>query len=107
MDILGPLLLTYMGNNNILVILDQFTKWIECCVLPKQHAETIFIKIWFFLTDNTNQDDSISSSFNGQVKRYNHTLEQMIKCFTNKRQDSWDVHLQQLINAIRATENRL
>ncbi|VDI19469.1 Hypothetical predicted protein [Mytilus galloprovincialis] len=30
----------------------------------------------------------------------------MIRCFTKKRQDSWDVHLQQLTGAIRATENR-
>ncbi|CAG2234196.1 unnamed protein product [Mytilus edulis] len=30
----------------------------------------------------------------------------MIRCFTKRRQDSWDVHLQQLTGAIRATENR-
>ncbi|VDI53212.1 Hypothetical predicted protein [Mytilus galloprovincialis] len=43
---------------------------------------------------------------NDQFERYNCTLAQMIRCFTKKRQDSWDVHLQQFTGAIRATENR-
>jgi hypothetical protein len=40
-DILGPLPVSKLGNKYILVIIDQFTKWIECCPLLNQYAETI------------------------------------------------------------------
>ncbi|CAC5415384.1 unnamed protein product [Mytilus coruscus] len=131
MDILGPLPLTKMGSKCILLILDQFTKWIECCVLPNQHAETIarafmdstISRFGCPLEIHTDQGKNIDGNVilleitktrttayhpasNGQVERYNRTLAQMIRCFTKKRQDSWDVHLQQLTGAIRATENR-
>ncbi|CAC5383703.1 unnamed protein product [Mytilus coruscus] len=43
---------------------------------------------------------------NGQVERYNRTVLQIFRCFLNKKQCELDVHLQQLIGAIRATENR-
>ena len=43
---------------------------------------------------------------NGQVERYNRLISQMIRCFINKKQNNWDIHLQQLTGAIRATENR-
>jgi hypothetical protein len=41
MGILGPLPVSKLGNKYILVIIDQFTKWIECYPLPNQYAETI------------------------------------------------------------------
>ena len=41
MDILGPLPLTKHGNKYILVVIDQFTKWVECFPLPCQNAEII------------------------------------------------------------------
>ncbi|CAC5419026.1 unnamed protein product [Mytilus coruscus] len=136
MDILGPLPLTKMGNKYILVILYQFTKWIECCALPNQHAETIarafmdstISRFGCPLEIHTDQGKNIDGNVirqlcelleitntrttayhpasNGQVERYIRTLAQMIRCFTQKRQDSWDVHLQQLTGAIRAIENR-
>ncbi|CAC5379690.1 unnamed protein product [Mytilus coruscus] len=125
-----------MGNKYILVILDQFTKRIECCALPNQHAETIakafmdstIARFGCPLDIHTDQGKNIDGNVirqlcelleitktrttafqpasNGQVELYNRTLAQMIRCFNKKRQDSWDVHLQQLTGAIRATENR-
>ena len=41
MDILGPLSKTPRGNTVILMLIDQFTKWIECYPLPDQSAEVV------------------------------------------------------------------
>ena len=38
-DFLGPLPKTDRGNEHILMIVDQFTKWVECLPLPSQTAE--------------------------------------------------------------------
>ena len=39
-DFMGPLPKTPRGNEHILVIVDQFTKWVEAIPLPSQDAET-------------------------------------------------------------------
>jgi hypothetical protein len=36
---LGPLPESTSGNTNILVMVDQYTKWVECIALPSQRAE--------------------------------------------------------------------
>jgi hypothetical protein len=38
-DFMGPLPETTKGNTNILVLVDQFTKWVEIMPLPSQTAE--------------------------------------------------------------------
>ena len=38
-DFLGPLPKTPRGNEHILMMVDQFTKWVECVPLPSQTAE--------------------------------------------------------------------
>ena len=43
---------------------------------------------------------------NGQVERYNRLISQKIRGLINKKQGNWNIHLQQLTGAIRATENR-
>ena len=40
LDFQGPLPETPRGNTNILVMVDQFTKWCEIVPLPSQTAET-------------------------------------------------------------------
>ena len=37
-DILGPLIETPRGNQYVLVVVDQFTKWVECYALADQTA---------------------------------------------------------------------
>ena len=39
LDFLGPLPITSGGNEYVLVMADQFTKWIECIPLPSQSAK--------------------------------------------------------------------
>ncbi|XP_072170033.1 uncharacterized protein [Diadema setosum] len=39
LDFIGPLPKTTQGNEYILMMVDQFTKWIECVPLPSQTAE--------------------------------------------------------------------
>lgn len=38
-DFLGPLPKSPRGNEHILMMVDQFTKWMECVPLPSQTAE--------------------------------------------------------------------
>ena len=41
LDILGPFPESSLGNKYLLVMVDQFTKWVEVEALPEQSAETI------------------------------------------------------------------
>ena len=44
-------------------------------------------------------------SSNGQIERYSRTILQTIRCFLKSKQQDWDLWLQQLVGAIRATHN--
>lgn len=113
-DILGPLPATKQGNKYILVIIDQFTRWLECCPLHSQNAETLAKA----LMDNTlsrfgcplelhwdqgkNVDGHLIRQLcnlleisktrttayhptsHGQVERYNRSILQIIHCFFKK-----------------------
>ena len=41
MDILGPVTPSQSGNQYVLMVIDQFTKWVECYPLPHQTAELV------------------------------------------------------------------
>ena len=41
LDILGPLPKTASGNSYVLLMVDQFTKWVEAAPMPDQSAETV------------------------------------------------------------------
>ena len=43
---------------------------------------------------------------NSQVKRYNRTLMEAIRCFTYNRPNDWEKYLQQLAGALRFSVNR-
>ena len=135
-DILGPFTESNRGNQYVLMIVDQFTKWLECFPLPLQSAELTakavvdgFISrfgcpLEIHTDQGRNYDDKLFSSVcelleitktrttpyrpcsNGQVERYNRTLLQLIRCFLKGNQKHWDDHLQQLAGAIRSTVNR-
>ena len=40
-DVLGPFVESRRGNKLILVLVDQFTKWVECYPIPDQTAEVV------------------------------------------------------------------
>ena len=135
-DILGPFTPSAKGNQYVLMIVDQFTKWLECFALPSQGAEEVarcvvdqFIARYgcpleIHTDQGRNFDGKLFASIcqllqitktrttpyrpcsNGQVERYNRTLLQLIRCFLRNNQNTWDEYLQQLAGAIRSTVNR-
>jgi hypothetical protein len=136
MDIMGPFPRSTKGNCYVLVIVDQFTKWVEAVALPDQTAETVaraavdsfFARFGCPLEITTDQGANFTSqlftdmcrwlgiakkrttpyhpSANGQVERANRTILQMIRCTIEGGQAHWDDRLQQLIGAMRCTVNR-
>ena len=135
-DILGPFTPSRQGNRYVVMIVDQFTKWLECYPLPHQTAESVaktvvdgyiarhgcpveihtdqgrqfegglFAAVCDLLEISKTRTTPYRPCSNGQVERYNRTLLQMIRCHIRGQQDTWDEHLQQLAGAVRATVNR-
>ena len=136
LDFLGPLPVTSAGNQHILVMVDQFTKWVECVPLPSQTAEVtaraavneFFCRFGCPLEIFTDQGRNFESGLfkalcellqihkarttpyhpasNGQVERYNRTLMDSIRCFVSKNQTDWDVWVPQIAGALRASVSR-
>ena len=136
MDVLGPFVKSALGNKYILVMVDQFTKWVDCAAIPEQSAETVAIKfIDYFISPlgipveiNTDQGSNFEShlfkafcskfqiaktrttpyhpSSNGQVERYNQILLPMIRSFIEGNQNLWDRDLSLLVMSLHATVNR-
>ena len=132
LDILSPLPKTASGNSYVLLMVDQFTKWVEAAPIPDQSAETVARTAIDYLFSRfgcpreivTDQGANFNSqlcemleiakkrttpyhpSANGQVERLNRTLLQMIRCTIRNGQSNWDKQLQLLIAAVRCTVNR-
>ena len=136
MDILGPFPPSQSGNRYILLMIDQFTKWVEIHAIPEQTAEqTARIAVNQFFTrfgaplqihtdQGKNFDGQVMKALcslyriaktrttpyhpsgNGQAERYNRLLLQMIRCFRRAREKTWDKDLQLLAGAIPAMKNR-
>ena len=117
-------------------MVDQFTKWAECIPLPSQKAEVtaraaideFFSQFGFpfklFSDQGRNFESKLfeapckalqihkarttayRASGNGQVKRFNRTLLDAVRCFLGKVQNKWDQHVQQIAGAIRSSVNR-
>ena len=136
LDILGPFMKSENRNRYVLVMIDQFTKWLEVQALPTQTAEVVaeaavngfFSRMGCALNIHTDQGKNFDGqvfkavcdllemaktrttpyrpSANGQVERYNRMLLSMIRSYLDKNLRSWDSNLQLLAGAIRATVNR-
>jgi len=115
-DFLGPLPKTARGNKHCLIVVDQFTKWVECVPLPSQKAEVtakaavdrFFLQFGYPFQLFSNQGRNFESrlfgalcsllqihkakttpyrpSANGQVGRYNRTLMDVVRCYIVKSQ---------------------
>ena len=135
-DILGPFKPSAKGNVYILMMVDQFTKWLECVPLPDQTAESVargavedffsrfgcptylhsdqgknfdgnvFREVCLLLQITKQRTTAYRASANGQVERYNRTLVQLMRCYIRESQLSWDDNLNLLAGAIRASVNR-
>ena len=133
---IGPLPKTSQGNEHILVMVDQFTKWVECVPLPSQTAEVtahaavreffgrfgcplqiftdqgrnfesrLFVSLCNALQIHKTKTTPYWPSANGQVERFNRTLIEAIRCYLGKSQSQWDKFLFQIAGAIRSTVNR-
>ena len=133
LDVVGPFPISTSGSKYILVIIDQFTRWVEAFAIPDQTAETTVQKLVFEfiarfgspLEIHTDQGRNFESelfsqvchlleitktrttpyhpSSNGQVERFNRTLLQMIRCYVGKNQRDWDKYLPLLTAAYRSS----
>ena len=135
-DLLGPLPLTDHNHRYILVLVDQFTKWVECFPLPEQTAEEVaritvtefFLRLGLPLQIHTDQGKQFEGKLfqslcelmevaktrttpyhpcsNGQVERVNRTILQSIRCYISGVEKNWDKYLPFISAAIRCTENK-
>ena len=135
-DLLGPFPTSKLGNNYILSIIDQFTKWIEIVPVRTQTAEEVaqavvdnFISrygcpfeiftdqgkcfesaLFSTLCETLNITKSRTTPYhpmsNGQVERFNSVILAMIRCTIGEDKEGWDTQLPQLAMAIRSTVNR-
>ena len=133
---MGPLLPTPSGNRYILVIVDQFTKWVEAYPMIDQQGETVaklvvgefiarfgcpmeihtdqgrnfegilFKEMCNLLGINKTRTTSFRPSANGQVERLNYSIAQIIRCFVGEKPEVWDEYVGLAASAIRATVNR-
>ena len=136
LDFLGPLPKTARGNEYVLMIVDQFTKWVECLPLPSQTAEqtaaalvdqfiarfgcplqiftdrgsnfesNLFTEVCELLRIHKTRTTPYRPSANGQVERYNRTLMDAVRCFVGRNQASWDLLMPQIAAALRSSVNR-
>jgi predicted aspartyl protease len=136
-DFLGPLPRTPRGNEYVLMMVDQFTKWVECVPMPSQTAEATAkaavdcffsrfgMPFQIFSDQGRNFDSGLFTelckvlhihkarttpyrpSSNGQVERYNSMLMDAVRCFIGKSQNQWDLHIQQIAAALRSSVNRM
>ena len=134
-DVLGELPETDRGNKYILVLTDHFSKWAHAWALPNQKAQTVADALMtdFFMIFglpkqiHTDQGPNFESHLfaqmceilgiektrttpyrpqsDGQVERYNRTLQQMLKAYVNDNRDDWDDHLPFVMAAYRATQH--
>ncbi|MCP3871092.1 MAG: DDE-type integrase/transposase/recombinase [Gammaproteobacteria bacterium] len=135
-DFLGPLPTSAQGNEYILVMVDSFTKWIECIPLPSQTAEVtaraavneFFTRFGYPLQLVSDQGRNFESalfqemckllhirksrttayrpSANGQAERMNRTLMAAVRCFIGQCQEDWDIYVPLIASAMRSAVNR-
>ena len=125
---LGPFPQSHRGNKYILVMIDQFTEWVELFALPDQSAERtvvneviaqfgsllmmhkdqgrnfkshLFKEMCHILEITKSRTTPYHPASNGRAERLNHTLLAMIRCYVRRGQQDWDAYLPLLTSAYR------
>lgn len=137
LDILGPINpRSKSGSAYILVMVDQFTKWVELAALPAQNAELTadaFLRHFVVtfgcpLEVHTDQGRNFQSdlfqafckvleitktrttpyrpSSNGQVEVFNKVILQMIRSYVSRGLKDWDEHLPLISMALHSMKNK-
>ena len=135
-DFLGPFPETSTGKKLIMVMIDQFTKWVELDSLCDQTAQStakcffeqwvvrfgtptyvhtdqgrnftsdLFVELCRLLQITKTRTTPYRPSSNGQVERVNQSILSFIRCFLEGKQTEWDAYLPALGMSLRATINR-
>ena len=130
-DIMGPLPQTSSGNKYIVVVTDLFSKWVEAFPVKSTDTETlasllvheVICRYGLPSYIHSDQGANLTSNLmaavckhlgieqtrtsayhpqgNGQVERFNRTLESMLAKVVSDHQTDWDYHLPQLLFAYR------
>ncbi|GFV22537.1 retrovirus-related Pol polyprotein from transposon 412 [Trichonephila clavipes] len=130
-DILGPLPRSSDGNNNILVVMDYFTKWPEAYPIPDQEASTVanvLVQHWtsrfgVLLQLHSDQGENFDSAVckrlceilaidktrttalhpqsDGMVERFNRTILNSLSLLVSSNQQDWDRKLPFFLLAYR------
>ena len=133
LDVMGPFPRSERDNQYVLVIGDNFTRWIEAYPIPNQQAETIAKRLVHDyisrygspLEIHSDQGRSFESelfketcrlldvaktrtspyhpSSNGIIESFNSTLVTMIRSYVDENQRNWDEHIPLLTAAYRST----
>lgn len=132
-DVMGPLPKTVQGNQFIVVVMCNFTKWVECYAIKDQQASTLANKIvyeflsWYGMCMDIHSDmgsnyqsklfgevcrlleikQTRTSGYrpmsNGGPEKFNQVLQNMITTYINSNQTNWDENLNLVTSAYRST----
>lgn len=131
-DIMGPLPVTHDGNKYILVVTDLFTKWVEAFPLKETSSVTlakvlvdevicrfgvpksihsdqganfcseVIVTMCKMLNIERTQTSAYHPQGNGQVERFNRTIEAMLSKVVQNSQKDWDSHIPKALLAYRS-----
>ncbi len=135
-DRIGPLPRSKWGNKYFLILVCEFTKWIECLPAPNDTAETtacllmnhifsrfglplrvnsdrrthftaeIMQEVWKLLGIQAKLHISHHPISSGQVDWDNRTVVSMLKKYVATNQKDWDIKLPLVLMAARATPHQ-
>ncbi|GFW20513.1 retrovirus-related Pol polyprotein from transposon 412 [Trichonephila clavipes] len=130
---LGPLLRSSKGNNNILVVMDYFTKWPEAYPIPDQETSTateVLVQHWIsrfgvplhlHFNQGRNFDSAVCKKLceilaidktrtttlhpqsESMVERFNWTILNSLSLLVSNNQQDWDKKLAFFLLAYRST----
>ena len=129
-DIMGPLPASEKGNSYILVVTDVFTKWVEAfaisstvtTTLARVLVDEVICRYGIPKSIHSDQGTNLCSKViqgnckllrmrtsayhpigNGEVERFNRTVEAMLAKVVKESQRDWDRHLQKALFAYRTS----